>query len=470
MGARGQSAHSISQAGTLYVDRFSGGADAVSLREALIRKLSKSRIHLVQSPSEAGAVLKGAGEVWVEGFISINPRSNDREAEYGGYLSLQLVGADGQPLWSWLATPDHLTWKSIVVNDLAGRAAKKLIEAAESAPANSSAQPSGNSVAHTALTGAGATFPAPLYEKWFEDFEQSHPGLHLKYSEVGSQLGIDWLVSGKLDFAGSDVAPQFATTAAPAEHLHRIASVLGAVVPIYNLKGVRPDLRFTPQALADIYLGKVRRWNDPEIEQSNKGANLPDVEIAVIHRSDGSGTTWVWSDYLSQVSPAWSSSVGRGTTLRWPVGTGAEHNEGVAEDVKNTPNSIGYVELTYAIQHELSFAAVRNRAGKYIRADLDTVTEAARSAGDSAELPLTISNSPAKNAYPIAAFTWIVVPAQTANPEKRTALFELLRWVLTTGQNECSALGYAPLPREVVERQLRLLNNAALVSDSAGSR
>jgi phosphate transport system substrate-binding protein len=241
--------------------------------------------------------------------------------------------------------------------------------------------------------------------------------------------------------------------------LRRFATVLGAVVPIYNIKGVTRDLRFTPETLVDIYLGQVRRWNDPEIRRSNSGVDLPDAEINVVHRSDGSGTTSIWSDFLSKVSPAWATSVGRGTILRWPVGTGSEHNEGVAETVQKTPNSIGYVELAYAIQHQLSFGYVRNHAGEYIRADLDSLAEAARDSGAGGEPPKSITDSSGKYAYPIAAFTWIVVPAKTANPMKRDALTALLRWVLTSGQKECAALGYAPLPREVADSQLRRLSS-----------
>jgi phosphate transport system substrate-binding protein len=230
------------------------------------------------------------------------------------------------------------------------------------------------------------------------------------------------------------------------------------VVPIYNVHGVNQDLRFTSETLADIYLGRVRRWNDPEIRRTNHGVDLPDAAIAVIHRSDGSGTTWVWSDFLSKVSPAWESAVGHNTILHWPVGSGAEHNEGVADAVQKTPNSIGYVELSYAIQRQLSFGAVRNRAGEFIHADIDSLADAARESDDVGVLPAAITDPPGKNAYPIAAFTWLLLPARSSDPDKRAALTELLRWVLTSGQKECSALGYAPLPGEIAERELRMLN------------
>lgn len=215
---------------------------------------------------------------------------------------------------------------------------------------------------------------------------------------------------------------------------------------------VHPDRRDR----LSIYLGRVRRWNDPGIRRLNKRIDLPGAEIAVVHRSDGSGTTWVWSDFLSKVSPKWSTDVGRGTTLQWPVGIGAERNEGVADKVQSTPNSIGYVELTYAIQHELNFAAVRNKGGEFIKADLDSLAEAARESEVAGATPEAISNPPGKLAYPIAAFTWILLLPESADPTRRAALIELLRWILTSGQKECSALGYAPLPlRQRIESYTR---------------
>jgi phosphate ABC transporter phosphate-binding protein len=457
--AGGQRVASLEQAKTLFIENFSGDPQAAALRTDLMRRLERDhRFRLVSTAADADAVVQGNGKIWVRGYVSTSGRtpSNSREAVYAGYLSLELIGADRQPLWSWLVTPGSLHWKSIV-DELADRGADKLLEAARSPTTSSSGTSEADKLGHTELTGAGATFPAPLYQKWFEDFEQIHPGVTVRYAPVGSQAGVDRLTAGDLDFAGSDVAPDVAGGAAPGAKLRRVASVMGAVVPIYNLPGDVRDLHFTPQALADIYLGKVRRWNDPEIRQSNHGANLPDADIVVVHRQDGSGTTWVWSGFLSKVSPAWASAVGRGVVLHWPVGLAAEGNEGVAETVQKTPNSIGYAELAYAIQRQLSFAGVRNHAGQYVHADLDSLDAAARSAGaDNAD----ISDAPGKNAYPIAAFTWLVLPAETKDPAKKAALDEMLRWVLTTGQKECSALAYEPLPREIAAAQLRELGIA----------
>ena len=456
--ALSQSGTSLSSAKTLFVEAFNGGNEAVPLHDSVVHQLSKSnRFRLVQSLSGADAIVKGTSRIWIRGYTSTNARTpaNNRQAVYGGYLSLQVVGADGQPLWSWLATPGKLAWSNIV-DELSTQVVKRLL-AADTSSSPSSADPAAASaLAHTRLTGGGATFPAPLYQKWFEDFEQLHRGVTIQYSPVGSQSGVEALIAGRMDFAGSDVAPDVFSESA--SHLPRIASVLGAVVPIYNLNGSLQDLHFTPEALADIYLGRVHRWNDPEIRRSNKGVDLPDVEIAVIHRSDGSGTTWIWSNYLSKVSPAWSSNAGRGATIQWAVGTGAEGSEGMADAVQKTPNSIGYVELAYAIQHQLSFAGVRNHSGEYIHADLDSLTEAATSSGAGGNTAADITDPPGRHAYPIAAFTWLLLPATTGDSTKKVALTELLRWILTTGQKECSALGYAPLPRVIVDAQLQKLN------------
>jgi phosphate ABC transporter phosphate-binding protein len=461
MVAAAQRVTSLSEVKALYVDTFSGGTEAAHLRESLVRQLSRSRrFQLVQSQKDADAVVSGTGQTWVRGFITTNPRtpSIDRQAVFGGYLSLEVVGADGQPLWSWLVTPGKISWTNIVDN-LAGQAARKLIEAGDAGTTLSSPSALGGTLVQANIDGAGATFPALLYRKWFEDFERLHPGSRVRYSPVGSQSGIEMLVSGKLDFAGSDVAPGVVASSASDAQLRSIASVLGAVVPIYSLKGVTQDIRFTPETLADIYLGLVRRWDDVEIRRSNKGIDLPDTEINVIHRSDGSGTTWVWSNFLAKFSPPWPTKVGRGSILHRPVGTGAEHNEGVAEAVQNTPNSIGYVELAYAIQHQLSFGAVRNRSGAFIRADLDSLADAARGPGVAGAPQPSITDPPGKNAYPIAAFTWIVVPPSIADPAKRALLNGLLRWILTSGQKECSALGYVPLPRDVANSELRRIES-----------
>jgi phosphate transport system substrate-binding protein len=236
--------------------------------------------------------------------------------------------------------------------------------------------------------------------------------------------------------------------------------IVGGVVPIYNIGGVVKDLNFTPETLAGIYTGAIRKWNDPRLRAANRGAALPDREIAVVHRSDGSGTTFVFTDYLSKVSPEWSAKLGAGTAVKWPLGAGARGSEGVAELVRNTPDSIGYVELIYALQNRLSFGAVKNRAGRFIQADLASLTAAAGASENlQPDLRVSITDAAGKDAYPIASFTWLLVPERMPDEAKRNAMAETLQWALSSGQRQCSALGYAPLPEEIVKRALHLLED-----------
>jgi phosphate transport system substrate-binding protein len=456
-----QTAEEFPQVKKLYVAALSGGSGANVLRDSLVRQLRKSgEFELVEIPSRADAIVRGTGQLWIKGYIATNPRSpaSNRQAVYGGFLSVEVAGRHNEILWSYLVTPSRFAWRGIS-DDLSGNLVKQMTAAHDRKPQNE-AIPAGNDKAsQTPLHGAGATFPAPVYQKWFESFEQRHPDTHISYDAVGSEIGMRLLEEDKVDFAASDVPLPNTVTSQPSEKLLRIATVLGGVVPIYNLKDVAYDLKFTPEVLAGIYLGKIQKWNDRAVKGSNKGIALPDADIIVVHRSDGSGTTYAWSDYLSKVSADWRSAVGTGTTLDWPVGKGAERNEGVAATVQRTPDSIGYVELVYAIQHQLSFGAVRNAAGEYIRADLSSLMAAATdSTVGHAASPSSITNPRGKNAYPIATFTFVLARPDMKD-EKRAALTELLQWVLTSGQKECSALGYAPLPREIVNRELPTLNS-----------
>jgi phosphate transport system substrate-binding protein len=246
------------------------------------------------------------------------------------------------------------------------------------------------------------------------------------------------------------------------------AAVLGAVVPIYNLQSSDRNLNFTAETLAGIYLGTIKKWNDPRIRRSNRNAALPDSEIVVIRRSDGSGTTFVWTDYLSKVSSEWKGVVGAGTVVKWPVGAGVEGNEALAAMVQRTPNSIGYVELVYALRHQLSFGTVRNAAGQFVQADLSSVTAAAGGAAGAmtSDFRVSITNASGKDAYPISTFTWWLFPRELASGDKKPEFFELLQWVLTSGQKQCSALGYAPLPREIASRELQLLSTVVRQNSS----
>jgi len=300
-----------------------------------------------------------------------------------------------------------------------------------------------------------------VYQKWFEAYEKQNAGVHVTYEAIGSEAGIRLLGEGSLDFAASDMPLSDEKLRQLGRKASHIATVLGGVVPIYNVTGLQKDLNFTPEILAGVYLGKIRKWNDPAIRAVNHGAALPNEEIAVVHRSDGSGTTFVWTDYLSKLSPEWKATVGSGVTVDWLVGMGARGNEGVADSVQKTRNSIGYVELIYAIQHKLSFGTVRNAAGQFVQASLAGVTAAAESLSfeGTSDFRISLTNAPGKQAYPIASFTWLLIPRESGDAPKRAALLSILRWVLTSGQKQCSALGYAPLPAAVAESELRTLDN-----------
>ncbi len=454
---RAQVAEQLSQVKTLYVDTLGSDRHAAAIREQVVQRLRKSHeVQVVSDSRQADAMIKGTGRVWTTGHVTLSPHSNSvSHPTFEGFLSVELVSKSGDTLWSYLVSPSKFPWNGIA-DDLARQLVSKLLVAlkGEDQPVPGVAGPTPRLEA--TLRGAGATFPAPLYQRWFELFQESHPNVHISYDAVGSAEGIQRLREQKADFAGSEMPLSDEAMSEAHQRLIHLPAVLGAVVAIYNVKGVRQNLNFTPEALSGIFLGKIRKWNDPEIRRSNRGASLPDANIVVVHRSDGSGTSFVWTDYLSKVSPQWKAAVGAGASVPWPVGIGAERNEGVASTVQRTPNSIGYVEFIYAIQHELSFGAVRNSAGEFIKASISSVTAAAAAAAESRpqDFRVSITNANGKDAYPIATYTWLLLPEEIADKTRREALTELLRWVLTSGQRECSALGYAPLPAEVAKRAL----------------
>ena len=441
---------------TVHVDSFGAGSTAEALRQRVIERLNKSgQLKAIDSATSSDAVLRGSSNIWETGSVVINPRSKaSRQTNYEGYLSVELVDKSNQPLWSYLVTPSRFR-NGGITEDLANHAVDRLLAAMLAGSIRGGAAEAGAAASTQAgLHAAGATLPAPLYLKWFES-----SGISVAYSATGSEDGIAQLTAGKVDFAASDMPLTPATSNSQLAVTH-IPTVAGGVVPIYNVAGVS-GLRFTPQVLAGIYSGAIRRWNDSRIREANRGARLPDAEIAVVHRDDGSGTTFVWTSFLTLASTDWQSRVGSGTHVQWPVGTGATGSDGVADLVEKTPNSIGYVELIYAIQHELNYAAVQNPAGQFIKADLASITAAAQSAGqgsgpDSGKgFRFSILNAPGKSAYPISTFTWLLVPTHEADAQKKSAVAALLHWMLTTGQKECSSLGYAPLPKEVAARALQ---------------
>jgi phosphate transport system substrate-binding protein len=310
------------------------------------------------------------------------------------------------------------------------------------------------------LNGAGSTFAYPLYSRWFADYARSHPGVQVNYASVGSGAGIRQLLAHTVDFGASDAPMSDEELARAGFPILHFPTALGAVVPLYNLPGVQTELRFTPQALAGIYLGKITWWDDPVIAGANPGVRLPHQTIVVVHRSDGSGTTYCWTDYLSKVSPEWRQRVGRGTSVNWPVGLGAKGNEGVTGLVRQTPYALGYVELLYALQNRLGYGSVQNAAGQFIRATLQSVTAAAAAVPVPPDFRVSITQPgpSARTAYPISTYTWILVPQHIEDTQRRQAMVDLLRWCLTEGQKETAALNYAPLPPAVAAAELKQLN------------
>jgi phosphate transport system substrate-binding protein len=313
-------------------------------------------------------------------------------------------------------------------------------------------------VGQTTLNGAGATFPYPMYSKWFSEYQKLHPGVQINYQSIGSGGGIRQVTEGTVDFGASDM-PMTDGQLSEAQgklktNVLNLPSVLGAVVPAYNIPGVSGEVKFTPDALAGIFLGKITKWNDKAITSANPGVNLPDKDIIVVHRSDGSGTTFIWTDYLSKVSADWKSQVGSGTSVRWPIGLGGKGNEGVAGSIRQLQGSLGYVELIYAVQNNIPFGSVRNAAGSFLKASLEGVTAAAASSPKMpADFRVSITNAPGKDSYPISSFTWLLIPAQSKDAAKGKILADFLNWMVTEGQKMTSALSYAPLPESVVQKE-----------------
>jgi phosphate transport system substrate-binding protein len=314
------------------------------------------------------------------------------------------------------------------------------------------------------ITGAGASFPYPMYSKWFDEYHKKDTNIEINYQSIGSGGGIKQVTEGTVDFGASD-GPMNDDQLKAFQDKHGFAilhfpTVLGAVVPTYNIPGVTGDLNFTPEALAGIFLGKITKWNDPAIAGANKGVNLPGNDIVVVHRSDGSGTSYIWTDYLSKVSEEWKSKVGKGSSVNWPVGLGGKGNEGVAGLVKQTSNGFGYVELIYAIQNKMPYGTVKNSSGTFIKADLAGVTAAAAGAAKSMpdDFRVSITDAPGKTAYPISSFTWLLIPAKFSDGAKRDAIKGFVKWMLADGQNYAEALSYAKLPKEVVAKESKALD------------
>jgi phosphate transport system substrate-binding protein len=305
----------------------------------------------------------------------------------------------------------------------------------------------------TTLNGAGATFPYPMYSKWFSEYNKLHPDVQINYQSIGSGGGIRQVLNGTVDFGASDGPMSDEQLAQAKTKILHIPTVLGAVVPAYNVPGISGEIKFTPEALAGIFLGKIQKWNDPAITQANPGVKFPAQPIVVIYRAEGSGTTFIFTDYLSKVSTDWANTVGKGPSVKWPVGMAGKGNEGVAGQIRQSPGSIGYIELIYAVENKITYGSVKNAAGNFVKASLDGVTEAAASVKNMpADFRVSITNAPGKTAYPISSFTWLLIPAQTSDPKKGKIISDFLQWMVNDGQKMTSQLSYAPLPASVAQK------------------
>jgi phosphate transport system substrate-binding protein len=303
------------------------------------------------------------------------------------------------------------------------------------------------------LNGAGATFPNPMYSKWFSEYHKIHSDVQVNYQPIGSGGGIRQVTAGTVDFGASDMPMTDKQLQESKTKILNIPTVLGAVVPAYNIPGVTGEVKFTPEVLAGIFLGKISKWNDKAITSPNPGVNFPDKEIIVVHRSDGSGTSFIFTDYLSKVSSEWKSQVGSDTSVKWPIGMGGKGNEGVAGEVRQLSGAIGYVELIYAVQNNIPYGSMQNSSGAFVKASLESVTAAAASAPKMPpDFRVSITNPPGKDAYPISSFTWLLIPAQSKDPAKGKILADFLSWMVTDGQTMAAALSYAPLPDTVVAK------------------
>jgi phosphate transport system substrate-binding protein len=309
------------------------------------------------------------------------------------------------------------------------------------------------------INAAGATFPYPIYNRWFTEYAQAHPNVHINYQSIGSGGGIKQASEGTVDFGASDGPMTDEQMNSAKIKLMHIPSVLGAVVPVYNIPGFNKELNFSPDILADIYLGKIKAWNDPRIAKDNPGVSIPNAQILPVYRSDGSGTTFIFTDYLSKISPEWQSKVGKNTSVKWPAGIGQKGNEGVAGMVRQTRGSIGYVELIYALQNKMSYGAVKNKDGKFVKGSPDAVTAAAAASAKNmpADYRVSITNAAGPGSYAISSYTWFLIPKQFADPAKGAAVKGFLTWMLDKGESEASGMGYAPLPTQVQQMERKTI-------------
>jgi phosphate transport system substrate-binding protein len=438
----------------LYVEAFVPKSPTETFQKDLTAELRKiSSISLAPNESSADLILGGGGEIWVKGYRPFTHRSEtalptNGTPVYGGYVAVELKNKQGVTLWSDLVTPGPSSEDA--AKDLAKIIAKHVayaLEMGQTLPITESLpQPM------VVLKGAGATFPYPVYSKWFANYRRQNMAVEITYDPSGSEAGVRGLLAGDVDFGASD-SREALHEIAPGEESKYVLlpSVVGAVVPIVNLPGLPGDISFTSDALAGIYLGKIKKWNDPVLKKINPRVDLPDLDIVVVHRAEGSGTSYAWTDYLSKTSEEWRSAVGTGLSPKWPAGRGATGNDGTAKLVKELGGSIGYVEYIYALQNHLNYGKVRNRNGEFVEASLESIAAAvSHGAQNRDDLNMSIVDAPGAGSYPIATFTWLIVPAHVPDDARRTALTSFLRWTLGPGQRQAAALGYLALPKEIV--------------------
>src|SRR5580658_1845776 len=438
----------------VYVEAFVTKSPTDTFQKDLTAELRKiSSISLAPDESSADLILGGGGEIWVKGYRPFTHRSEMRlptngTPVYGGYLAVELRNKQGVTLWSDLVTPGPSSEDA--AKDLAKIIAKHLayaLEMGQTLPITESLpQPT------VVLKGAGATFPYPVYSKWFTNYRRENMQVEVTYDPVGSEAGVRRLLAGDVDFGASD-SREAIHEIAPGEESKYILlpSVVGAVVPIVNLPGLHSEISFTSDALAAIFLGKIKKWNDPVLKKINPGVDLPDLDIVVIHRAEGSGTSYAWTDYLSKTSQEWRDVVGTGLSPKWPTGRGATGNDGVAKLVKELGGSIGYVEYIYALQNHLNYGRIRNENGEFVQASLESIAAAVSHGAQSRDdLNVSIVDAPGAGSYPVATFTWLIVPSHVPDNAKRTAIVSFLLWTLGPGQRQAAALGYLAGPREVV--------------------
>ncbi len=440
----------------IYVEPFATRESSAKFREDVIAELRKRPpVTLAEDASSADAILGGGGEIWIEGYRSHNPQLGNVPANgtpiYNGFLSIELRDKNGQTIWSYLATPPAAS--KDVSKDLSTLIAKKLVEALQQGEALPYTAPLPQPT--TVLKGAGATFPLPVYEKWFTNYRRENPALQITYEPVGSAEGIQMLLADSVDFGASD-SPEVIHQLAPRdeEKYLFLPSVVGAVVPVVNLPGLSTDIAFTPEALAGIYLGKIKRWNNPILARANKNLRLPDLDIVVVHRADGSGTSYAWTDFLSKTNPEWKAQVGTSLTPKWPIGREADGNDGVSKLVREQSGSIGYVEFIYALQNHLSYGRVQNRNGEFVPASLESIAAAtSHSTHMGRDFKVSTVNAPGAGVYPISSFTWVVIPAHIKDDTKRKALAGFLLWMLGAAQRQAAALGYFPIPKDLAKEE-----------------